>query len=96
MFRISLLKVAYPHCATCFGRCYPGGSALILEAKNLFDGIGRLLTLSPSRELTKPTNNGTDGRKSVPENGDMPKVENGVNTGIERTGSASADESTIL
>lgn len=92
----AFIEVAYPHCATCFGRCYPGGSALILEAKNLFNGIGRLLTLSPSRELPKPTNNGTDGRKSAPENGDMPKVENGVNTGIERTGSASADESTVL
>ncbi|KAK6119576.1 hypothetical protein DH2020_046678 [Rehmannia glutinosa] len=49
--------VAFPHCATCFGRCYPGGAALITDANNLFDGIGRLLANSPSRELPKPVHN---------------------------------------
>ncbi|KAL3635962.1 hypothetical protein CASFOL_020509 [Castilleja foliolosa] len=38
------IEGVFPYCATCFGRCYPGGAALITDAKtNLFDGIGRLL-----------------------------------------------------
>ncbi|VFQ76941.1 unnamed protein product [Cuscuta campestris] len=49
------IEVAFPHCVTCFGRCYPGGAPLIADAKNLFEGIYKLLaTSSPSRELPKP------------------------------------------
>ncbi|XWS70227.1 hypothetical protein CRYUN_Cryun03dG0030400 [Craigia yunnanensis] len=46
--------IAFPHCATCFGRCYPGGAALIMDAKNLYDGVGRLLTISSVKESPKP------------------------------------------
>jgi hypothetical protein len=84
-----LLQVAYPHCATCFGRCYPGGAALIMDAKNLYDGIGRLLATS-SRELQRPANN-TEGKK-ITENGDQLVVENGVTPEVEPSGVANADE----
>ncbi|KAK9273654.1 hypothetical protein L1049_018464 [Liquidambar formosana] len=72
----AFIEVAYPHCATCFGRCYPGGGALVMDAKNLYDGIGRLLATSPSRELPKPAN--TTEARNISENGDVPTVENGV------------------
>lgn len=71
----AFIEVAYPHCATCFGRCYPGGATLIMDAKNVYDGISRLLETSSAREIPKPVNNGES--KSVAENGDMPKMENG-------------------
>ncbi|XP_062159644.1 conserved oligomeric Golgi complex subunit 8 [Alnus glutinosa] len=85
----AFIEVAYPHCATCFGRCYPGGAALIMDAKNLYDGIGRLLTVSPSRDLSKPVNNAEE--KSISENGNSPVVENGVAADFEQTTSADAD-----
>ncbi|GKV03645.1 hypothetical protein SLEP1_g15917 [Rubroshorea leprosula] len=74
----AFIEVAFPHCATCFGRCYPGGAALIMEAKNLYEGVGRLLTISSSRELPKPINNGVE--KKVSENGDQPVIEDGINS----------------
>lgn len=43
----------YPYCATCFGRCYPGGSELITECKNLFDGVNQLLAVSHGQGLKK-------------------------------------------
>jgi len=72
----AFIEVAYPHCATCFGRCYPGGAALISDAKNLFDGIGRLLATSSAKSLPKPIQN--EERKSISENGNPTVVENGV------------------
>ncbi|KAJ0091680.1 hypothetical protein Patl1_13849 [Pistacia atlantica] len=78
-----LLQVAYPHCATCYGRCYPGGAALIMDAKNLYDGIGRLLILSPSKELPKQVNNGEE--MSIKEDGNGSVDENRVTTGVEET-----------
>ncbi|KAK0572124.1 hypothetical protein LWI29_026480 [Acer saccharum] len=86
----AFIEVAYPHCAACFGRCYPGGTAVIMDAKNLYDGIGRLLTHSSSRQLPKPVNN-ADG-KSISENGNHPVVENGVTSGVEETESIDKDE----
>lgn len=74
----------------CFGRCYPGGAALIMDAKNLYDGISRLLATSSSRELPRPVNN-SEG-KSITENGDVPVVENGVTQEVERKGNANADD----
>uniref|UniRef100_K7MGU5 Conserved oligomeric Golgi complex subunit 8 n=1 Tax=Glycine max TaxID=3847 RepID=K7MGU5_SOYBN len=71
----AFIEVAYPHCATCFGRCYPGGATLVMDAKNVYDGISRLLETSSSRELPKPVNN--EESKSVAENGELPKMENG-------------------
>ncbi|KAH9653272.1 Conserved oligomeric Golgi complex subunit 8 [Citrus sinensis] len=86
----AFIEVAYPHCATCFGRCYPGGAALIMDAKSLYDGLGRLSTHSPSRELPKPVND-ADG-KTITENGDLPVVENGVNPAAEETEGTNVDE----
>ncbi|THG16994.1 hypothetical protein TEA_004863 [Camellia sinensis var. sinensis] len=86
----AFIEVAYPHCATCFGRCYPGGAALIADAKNLFDGIGRLLATSRSKELPKPVQHTVE--KITSENGNMPVVENGVMPDVEQTGSSSVDE----
>ncbi|KAK6161989.1 hypothetical protein DH2020_001830 [Rehmannia glutinosa] len=86
----AFIEVAFPHCATCFGRCYPGGAALITDANNLFDGIGRLLANSPSRELPKPVHNAEV--KNASENGNLAMVENGVPHGIGRTVSANLEE----
>ncbi|EXB57652.1 hypothetical protein L484_002999 [Morus notabilis] len=85
----AFIEVAYPHCATCFGRCYPGGAALIMDAKNLYDGVSRLLTVSSSRELRKPVSN--EEGKGITENGEVPSAENGF-TSVEQTGDANADE----
>lgn len=82
--------MAYPHCATCFGRCYPGGTALIMDAKNVYDGIGRLLATSSSRELPKSVSNPEE--KSISENGDLPVVENGVAPDVEQTQGTNTDE----
>lgn len=71
----------YPHCAACFGRCYPGGATLIMDEKNLYEGVSRLLTVSSSREVPAPAKNTEE--KSVSENGDHPVVENGVTSGVE-------------
>ncbi|KAJ6406544.1 hypothetical protein OIU84_010119 [Salix udensis] len=79
----SFIEVAYPHCATCFGRCYPGGAALIMDAKNLYDGISRLVTTS-SRELRRPASNTEE--KKMTENGDLLVVENGVTPEVEPGG----------
>ncbi|KAD4982035.1 hypothetical protein E3N88_18706 [Mikania micrantha] len=66
-------QVVYPHCATCFGRCYPGGSSLITDGNSVFEGLNRLLTTSSSRQLPKRVQNA-----ETKENGDSPTVENGV------------------
>ncbi|CAN1120899.1 Conserved oligomeric Golgi complex subunit 8 [Linum perenne] len=86
----AFMEVAYPHCATCFGRCYPGGAAFIMDAKNLFDGVNRLLATAPSRELPKPVNKKTE-EKGVAENGEVPIVENGATSNGEKE-SAAQDE----
>lgn len=84
------MQVAFPHSAACFGRCYTGGAALITDATNLFDGIGRLLATSRAREIPKPVHNADP--KRVLENGTLPVAQNGTVHGIERTTSASLDE----
>ncbi|XP_062020236.1 conserved oligomeric Golgi complex subunit 8 [Rosa rugosa] len=99
----AFIEITYPHCANCFGRCYPGGAALVMDAKSLYDGIGRLLTVSTSRGLPKPVGeenkdkpvgdeNKHESEKSITENGDMPVVENGVTPVVEQTNETSADE----
>ncbi|XP_057799711.1 conserved oligomeric Golgi complex subunit 8 [Salvia miltiorrhiza] len=90
----AFIEVAFPHCAACFGRCYPGGAALITDAKKMFDGISRLLATSPSRELPKPVQNQNAEAKNASENGNAnaPVVENGARRSIERSGSSSQDE----
>ncbi|KAK7263010.1 hypothetical protein RJT34_30594 [Clitoria ternatea] len=96
----AFIEVAYPHCATCFGRCYPGGATLIMNAKNVYDGISHLLEASSARELPKPVYN--DESKSVAENGELQNMENGethdakeseaVNIDAENKGSTSQTE----
>ncbi|KAL9678882.1 hypothetical protein QQ045_016733 [Rhodiola kirilowii] len=92
----AFVEVSYPHCATCFGRCYPGGNTLILEANNLYDGITRLLSTSSAKTLPKPVKTSSDAIKSLSENGDLSIPENGTapGGGIERSQSANLDEKT--
>lgn len=86
----AFIEVVYPHCATCFGRCYPGGAALIMDAKGMYDGLGRLLTVTPPRDLSKSVSNAEE--ESVSENGALPVVENGVVPSIEQTIVADEDK----
>lgn len=72
----AFIEVAFPHCATCFGRCYPGGTALIMEAKSSFGGISRLLSVSSAREIPRRTQSANLQIKS--ENGSSATLENGV------------------
>lgn len=86
----AFIEVAFPQCVTCFGRCYPGGAALIADAKTLFDGISQLLATSSSRELPKPVCNSE--AKSVSENGDVTNKENGEIPSTEQTESTNTEE----
>lgn len=87
----AFIEVAFPHCATCFGRCYVGGASLITDSKGLFDGISRLVTASTSKGFPKPVNNSEN--KNATENGDAPPAENGVMAnGEEQTESLGTDE----
>ncbi|PKI36199.1 hypothetical protein CRG98_043395 [Punica granatum] len=76
----AFIEVAYPHCATCFGRCYPGGAAIIMDAKGLCQGVSRLLMVSPAREIPRPLNHAEE--RTVPENGETPVLENGDSPGV--------------
>lgn len=85
------VQVAFPHCATCFGRCYLGGASLITDSKGLYDGIARLVSASTSRNLPKPVNNLEN--KNATENGDAPPAENGIMAnGEEQIESPGTDE----
>ncbi|KAK8940496.1 hypothetical protein KSP39_PZI010584 [Platanthera zijinensis] len=53
----AFIEVAYPYCATCFGRCYPNGPALIMERKGMFNSINQLFIVSPIRALKKSSDN---------------------------------------
>lgn len=88
----AFIEVAYPHCATCFGRCYPGGAALIMDAKNLYDGIGSLLAVSASRELPKSVTTTEENSVTVTENGNLPNEENGVMPETEQALNGKVDE----
>jgi len=46
-----------------------------MDAKNVYNGISRLLEASSARELPKAVNSGES--KSVAVNGELPKMENG-------------------
>lgn len=71
----AFIEVAYPHCATCFGRCYSGGDLLVNDAKNLVDGISRLLANAKPREaLPRMISN---SEKNVSENGNIDVVKDG-------------------
>ena len=56
------------YCATCFGRCYPGGAALITEKRTFFDGVGQLLTGSLSKGLKKYIDHVQEDRAQTKDN----------------------------
>ncbi|KAK6927261.1 hypothetical protein RJ641_005852, partial [Dillenia turbinata] len=96
------VEVAFPHCATCFGCCYPGGAASIMDAKSLFDEIARVLATSSSRELPKPVQKtaakavSEDADQQIVENGLTPKISNGEVNGDATEGSdANEKEQTV-
>ncbi|KAL9224722.1 hypothetical protein vseg_000731 [Gypsophila vaccaria] len=72
----AFLEVAFPHCATCFGCCYPGGAGLITGAKGSFDGLTRLLSVSSSRDIPRRTQSVNLPIKT--ENGSSSTAENGI------------------
>ncbi|KAL4192970.1 hypothetical protein AMTRI_Chr06g197030 [Amborella trichopoda] len=43
----TFIEVVCPYCVMCFGRCYPGGAAII-DFKDSFAGLRRLLASAPS------------------------------------------------
>ncbi|KAK8940498.1 hypothetical protein KSP39_PZI010582 [Platanthera zijinensis] len=65
----AFIEVAYPYCATCFGRCYPNGAALIMERMGMFNSINQLFIVSPIRALKKSSDNAD--KVTVAENGDV-------------------------
>lgn len=74
----AFIEVAYPHCAKCFGRCYPpGGGIIITDAKSVYDGIGRLLA---TREVPKPVNTTKPEENGNLENG---LVRSGSGSGVD-------------
>lgn len=75
----AFLEVAYPYCAMCFGRCYPGGASLITESKDSFDGINRLLATSRMGSIPKAVVDNTE-KKHTTENGSGTVSENGNGT----------------
>ncbi|KAK9131247.1 hypothetical protein Sjap_011734 [Stephania japonica] len=80
-----MLRRCFPHCATCFGRCYPGGAALISDSKSLFDGIRKLLADSSARELPKPVTN-SEGSPIDENVTNTSVVDNGVHLDAEQNG----------
>ncbi|KAH0931402.1 hypothetical protein HID58_008519, partial [Brassica napus] len=72
----AFVEVVFPHCATCFGRCYPGGASIVMDAKSAYDGLSRILAASsspePSNKLVKTIS--TDAT-SASENGIASQVE---------------------
>lgn len=60
--------MAFPYCATCFGRCYPNGAALILERKSMIESINQLFIVSPVRGLKRSSDSAE--MANATENGD--------------------------
>ncbi|KAF8035969.1 hypothetical protein BT93_C1864 [Corymbia citriodora subsp. variegata] len=86
----AFIEVVYPHCATCFGRCYPGGAALVMDAKGLYDGLSRLLRVSPAVEVPKTST--TVVERTTSANGELPILENGGPPHSEEARSSNVDE----
>ena len=63
-----------------------------MDAKNLYDGVGRLLTISSLKEPPKPV--GNEKEKTTSENDDLPQpvVENGVEPIVDEMSRSNADE----
>ncbi|KAJ6794679.1 conserved oligomeric Golgi complex subunit 8 [Iris pallida] len=66
----AFIEVAYPYCATCFGRCYPNGATLIIQSRSTFDGISQLLTVPPVRGLKNPVDK-LEAKNSSENGGDL-------------------------
>jgi len=47
-----------------------------MDAKNIYDGIRRLVEASSARELPKPVSNNGEA-SGIAENGEVPKMDNG-------------------
>ncbi|XP_030552537.1 conserved oligomeric Golgi complex subunit 8 [Rhodamnia argentea] len=86
----AFIEVVYPYCATCFGRCYPGGAALVMDAKGLYNGLGRLLTVTPSVEVPKTSTPVVE--RTISANGELPILENGGPPHSEEARSSNVDE----
>ncbi|CAH2072956.1 unnamed protein product [Thlaspi arvense] len=72
----AFVEVVFPHCATCFGRCYPGGASIVMDAKSAYEGLGRILAASSSPEpSSKPARTSSTDTKSASENGVTSQVE---------------------
>lgn len=61
-----------------------------MDAKNVYDGISRLLEASSARELPKPVNNGE--ASGIAENGELPNMENGETPDAKESEAINADE----
>ncbi|CAN6464242.1 unnamed protein product [Victoria cruziana] len=94
----AFLEVACPYCITCFGRCYVGGAALI-ELKNSFEGVRRLLV--SSLPVVKGSRKAPDGfaqidrRNSIADNAEPLVQENGGTQDTQKKGAESADEGKV-
>ena len=53
-----------------------------MDAKSLYEGIGRLLTVSSSRNLPKMVSNAEENNAT--ENGDMPALDNGASSDADK------------
>ncbi|XP_077243832.1 conserved oligomeric Golgi complex component-related / COG complex component-like protein [Tasmannia lanceolata] len=91
----AFIEVAYPYCATCFGRCYPGGAALITDSKNLFDGINQLLAAIPVRGLHKPKVDNKEVRHITENGGPLVVENNGISPDVEEA-NVTSDQGTVL
>lgn len=61
-----------------------------MDAKNVYDGISRLVETSSARELPKPVNNGE--ANAIAENGEVPKVDNGETADAKESEAMNSDE----
>jgi len=61
-----------------------------MDAKNVYNGISRLLEASSARELPKPVNSAES--KSVAENGELPKMENGETPDVKESETVNGEE----
>ncbi|KAL4585008.1 hypothetical protein LXL04_009621 [Taraxacum kok-saghyz] len=92
----AFIEVAYPHCATCFGRCYPGGAALIMDGKQVLEGLSRLLTTASARHLPKRVTGKGGEVKNVAENGGGENGSVGDGKEMEKDSVVEGDNENIL
>lgn len=61
-----------------------------MDAKGLYEGVSRLLAVSPAREIPEPANH--SGERAVSENGEGPVLENGDSSSITEPPNSNSDE----